>query len=423
MRPRGFAAVTLKERDSLQHVIQSHMYIGVDLHKTRHTAVLLDAWNTKLGEITFANTSAAFPAVLAKVDRYLKPGVTAVYGLEDTGGYGWAFGLFLVRHGQQVKSVNPAFVSAKRQGYATVHKNDSWDAECVARVLRDDLHRLPDFTPNEQLWVLRQLVTRRRGVSRSLSALMLQLHVQLGYLYPSYRRYFSEVDGKTALAFWRAFPSPRQLEGVSAEQLAVYLRKHSHNACSVKKAEKILRCVREDDTPCTHYADDRELIVAGQARQARYYKRELALLDERMRDMLTELGCRLDSMPGIDVVTAAELAAEIGDIARFPSADKLARYAGIAPIFAGSGGKGRHYKSKQGDRSLYDIFKGLAIRQIGLIRNTHEPKNPAFRAYYERKLSEGKTKKQAIICIMRRLVNIVYGILKHGHDYRLPERE
>lgn len=110
-------------------------------------------WSAKLGEVMFANTLTAFPAVLAKVERFVKPGMIAVQGLEDTGGYGWAFGLFLVRHGQQVKSVNPAFVSAKLQGYATVCKNDSWDAECVVRALRGDLHRwFTGTVPGSCLW-------------------------------------------------------------------------------------------------------------------------------------------------------------------------------------------------------------------------------------------------------------------------------
>lgn len=402
-------------------VSQLHrVYVGVDLHKRRHTAVILSGWNEKLGEIAFDNTPAAFPDVLATVRKFLHSGMTAVYGLEDTGGYGWAFGLYLVRHGQQVKSINPAFSSAKRKSYATVHKNDSWDAECVARVLRDDLDHLPDFMPDEHYWVMRQLVTRRRGISRSLLSVIRQLHVQLSYLYPSYRSYFSEVEGKTALAFWRRFPSPRHLEGVTADKLAAFLRKHSNNACSTQKAEKILRCIRDDDNPCLHYTEEKELIVVSQVKQIRYYQRELAIFDERLRDMLARIGCKLDTMTGVDVVTSAELAAEIGDIARFKSADKLARYAGIAPIFAGSGGKGRYYKSKQGDRSLYDIFKALAIRQLAIHRGTHAPRNPAFHAYYQRKIAEGKTKKQAIICIMRRLVNIVYGVLKHKTTYQIP---
>lgn len=88
-------------------------------------------------------------------------------------------------------------------------------------------------------------------------------------------------------------------------------------------------------------------------------------------------------MTGIDVVTAAELVAEIGT-------DSLplinCKFAGIAPIICGSGNKVRNYESKQGNRELYDIIKNLAIRRIAVTRKKKEPCNPYFHAYYGQKL-------------------------------------
>jgi len=48
------------------------------------------------------------------------------------------------------------------------------------------------------------------------------------------------------------------------------------------------------------------------------------------------------------------------------------------------------------------------------------PRNPVFHAYYQRKLKEGKTKGQALVCIMRRLVNVINGMMKHKTAYKLP---
>lgn len=109
-----------------------------------------------------------------------------------------------------------------------------------------------------------------------------------------------------------------------------------------------------------------------------------------MKRKLKQLGFQLETMPGIDVVTAAELVAEIGDIHRFASPDKLARFAGIAPIAVGSGDKFRNYKSKQGNRELHDIIKALAIRKIAVTRMKKEPRNPYFYAYYEQKMAAGR---------------------------------
>jgi transposase len=100
---------------------------------------------------------------------------------------------------------------------------------------------------------------------------------------------------------------------------------------------------------------------------------------------MVQLGFQLETMTGIDLVTAAESVAEIEDIHRFATPDKLARFAGIAPIAVGSGNKHRNYKCKQGNRELHDIIKVLAIRQIAV---TGRSENHAIRTSM-RTTSEG----------------------------------
>ena len=65
-----------------------HVYVGVDLHKEKHVAVIIDCWNTKLGEITVDNRPSAFPNLMRAIKKYTKRGQTAIYGLEDVGGFG-----------------------------------------------------------------------------------------------------------------------------------------------------------------------------------------------------------------------------------------------------------------------------------------------------------------------------------------------
>jgi hypothetical protein len=208
------------------------IYVGVDLHKQHHTAVITNCWNQKIGEIQFDNKPSAFPQLEKEVKKHTKKGLSVVYGLEDVGGYGRALAVYLVENGCWVKEVNPKLANARRQSHVTVQKSDSWDAECVAKVLRDELPRLPDAKPVDLYWAISQLVTQRRWQVRNLSGAVKRLHQQLGYSYPSYKTFFSEVDGKTALAFWYKYPSPMHLAEVGEEELAAYLRKLSNRALS-----------------------------------------------------------------------------------------------------------------------------------------------------------------------------------------------
>ncbi|MBK5430364.1 IS110 family transposase [Bacillus sp. TH25] len=402
------------------HNRQNYLYVGVDLHKEHHTAVIINCWQEKLGEIQFENKPSAFSKFLLEVETYVSDGLSVVFGLEDVGGYGRALAKYLVDHEQVVKEVNPALSFLERKSQVMIQKNDSWDAECVARILINKLNQLPDAKPNDLFWSIQQLVSRRNALVKAQSALKNQLHIQLNHHYPSYKKFFSELDGKTALAFWEQYPSPSCLEGTNIKQLTAFLLDVSNNTCSVKKASEILRLVKEDGQTMKEYQEMRNFLVRSIVREIEFKKKEMKYIERELKQLINLLDYQLETMPGIELVTASALIAEIGDVRRFLNANKLARFAGIAPVYFGSGGKGKGHKSKQGNRALHALFYNLAVQQVQVARGSKLPRNPVFHAYYQKKLKEGKTKGQALVCIMRRLVNIVYGMMKYKTAYELP---
>jgi len=362
----------LNEVGETMHHKEKFIYVGVDLHKDTHTAVIINGWYEKLGEIQFANKPAAFPELIKTVKKHSKR-LTPVYGLEDVGGHGRSLAVYLTEQQQKVKEVNATLANSLRKSRPIVHKSDSWDAECIARTLLDNLPALPDANPQDLYWTISQLVLRRRALVKAMSALTNQLHEQLSYAYPSYKKFFSEVDGKTALLFWERYPSPHHLDEISQEELTAFLRECSNNACSSSKAQQILELVKKDGDTKRGYQNSRDFLVRSIVRDIQFKKQEIALVEAELKTVMSELDYKLESMPGISTVTAAELVTEIGDVRRFSSANKLARHAGIAPVSFGSGGKSKNIKSKQGNRVLHSIIYFLAVRQIGVDRTTKKP--------------------------------------------------
>jgi len=212
----------------------------------------------------------------------MKKGMKVVYGLEDVGGFGRALAVYLTEKGCWVKEVNAKLANSRRKSHVTIQKTDSWDAECVAKVLRDELYNLPDAKPIDLYWAISQLVTQREWQSKSLTGMVKRLHQQLGYHYPSYKKFFSEVDGKTALAFWHKYPSPSRLYGVGVEELATYLQKLSNYALSTKKAEQILTLIAEDGDTSRDFQEKRDFIVRGLVRNVRFYERELTRVEREI---------------------------------------------------------------------------------------------------------------------------------------------
>jgi len=402
------------------HYKQQHIYIGVDLHKEHHTAVIIDCWNEKLGDIQFDNKPSAFPKLLKEVEKYKEKGITPVFGLEDVGGFGRALAVYLLEQGQIVKEVNSALSYLERKSYPTTQKSDLWDAECIANIVLSKLNSLPTANPQDIYFTIGQLVTRRNALVKALTALKNQLHIQLSYHYPSYKKFFSQVDGKTALAFWERYPAPHSLNGVSNQDLTSFLLEASSNTCSTKKAKEIKTLIQEDGNTAGDYQEARDFLIQSLVRDITFNKKEISYVESELKQVMGLLDYKLDTMPGIDLVTSSALVAEIGDIHRFPNSNKLARFAGIAPVNFSSGGKGNDKKSKQGNRTLHGLFYNLAVQQVQVSKGSGIPRNPVFYGYYQRKLEEGKTKGQALVSIMRRLVNIVYGMMKNKTPYQMP---
>jgi hypothetical protein len=87
------------------------------------------------------------------------------------------------------------------------------------------------------------------------------------------------------------------------------------------------------------------------------------------------------------------------------------------PINFSSAGKGKDQRYRQGNRNLNKIFHFLAIQLIQVNKNG-TARHPAFRRYFERKLKENKTKPQALVCVSKRALKIVYGMMRTKSEYR-----
>lgn len=133
-------------------------------------------------------------------------------------------------------------------------------------------------------------------------------------------------------------------------------------------------------------------------------------LTKQLARILPSQAVNLTTMKGISTILAAKLVVHANGIERFRNLDKFIRYAGIAPIEKSSGKTKRYIKTTRGNRKLNSALYMVALGQICW---SEEAKK-----YLERKTLEGKTKRHAIRCLMKRMACIVYGMMKSGEPYR-----
>ena len=401
----------------MTHPKMQYTYVGVDSHKDTHTAVFMDCFFEKLGEITFENLPSTFDKFLTHAQEFLTEGTVFLFGLEDTSAYGRTLMAFLRAKNQQVKHVNSLLVARERKNRNIVQKTDSVDAECAARVLLSKFGELPDADPEEIFWILRSLVVRRGALVRQKAAVKNMLHSFLTQHYPNYRSFFENIDCNSSLAFFAKYPSPITLENTSLEELAAFLELHSYGQFGLAKAKFILDTLQETAVP---FQEIRDGVVQSTVKQIQYNLAEIAQLEEQITTFMENFDTPLLSMTGIDVVSAAQILSCIGDIKKFSSPAKLARYAGIAPVTYSSGKKDLQYANQRGNRELNSLFFNLAVRLTMTAGPNRKVVNSFCYDYYYRKRSDGKTKRQALKCVQRRLVNIIWTMLTNDEEYVNP---
>jgi hypothetical protein len=282
------------------------------------------------------------------------------------------------------------------------------------------MDKLPNVKIDDKYRILQGLVIRRRNIVKTNISLKNHLHSFLTGSFIDYDSFFSALDKKTAMDFYYKYPSPDTLKDVSVEELDQFLLSITPFGMCKGKAEKILTTVKKNGFTPTEYQETRNLIVQSIIRQLRCSIEETEKLDAIIHEFMKHFDYKLESMRGVETNTAANIIAEIGDITMFSSPAKLARYAGVAPVTRASGKSDIQIASQSGNRTLNAILYKLAINLIKNIPHTNRVTNPIFYDYYQKKLSEGKTTRQAIKCLQRRLITIIWQMMTYKTEYLNP---
>ena len=413
----------------MQHPKMKWTYAGVDSHRDSHTIVFLNCFQEKLGELTVSSTVSGFNTFFKKAQKFCLPNTTIAWGFEDISMYGRMLVRFLLSKNQLVKHTNANLVASERNSSNVLHKTDSVDAESAAKVLINRFDTLPVASVQDKYWILSSLVMRRESTIKMNTMLKNQLHALIADHYPSYRKFFYNLDGKAALAFYETYPSPQTLENASIDELTMFLKQHSRGAFKEDKARLILDTIQTDGTSIIEHQDMRDFIIQSTIRQFKSNRIEITMIEEKLAKVLEYFDYPLTSIKGIDTITAAKFIKEIGDISRFQSAGALAKFAGIAPVTYASGASNMQFANSRGNRRLNKLFFHLAIKSAmllggpGHLNGDRMKMNAFFYDYFAKKISEGKTKRQALKCVQRRLVNIVFRVMKHNIPYDNPPVE
>ena len=330
--------------------------IGIDPHKGSHTAVAVGAAEEPLGRLRVR----ACPDQAGKLVAWAQAWPERTWAVEGARGLGRLLAQQLIAAGERVLDVQPKLAARARLPEAgDTNKTDPNDARSVAVAALRSKGR-QEVTADGHAVVLKVWAKRHRDLSRTRNQVVCRLHAMLCELIPG-----GVPDEITA------GQAARILEQVAPAGAVAQAR------CEL--AAELLADIRHLDA------------------QRREVKKKLAAA-------VTTSGTSLTEVSGVGPVIAATVIGDVITVARFPSRDHFACN-GTAPAGVSSGQRKIHRLSLRGNRRLNHAIHMAAITQI---RHEHSDGH----AYYQRKLAEGKTHKEALRCLKRRISDAIYAQLR-----------
>ena len=398
--------MTRQARDDWRHKV---FYVGVDLAKRKHSAaVIRDDGKRLVRGFGFPNTKEGFEALLARLASAGAHAAESQVCLEATGHYGRNLIAFLEARGYEVFEVNPLLTASWRRATSVRKvKNDAVDAEALALWLLAGnptaRRRAKDESDD-----LRALARSRTSLSHMIGDCKRRAVAILDVTFPELHGFFSDDFGVAATAVLKRWQSAEALSHARVDSIRKEVREAGGRLSEARAAELRGLARASAGTASAPLAFQLRQLLA----QIEFTRGQMAELDAELARMVG--GSPVLTIPGVGTVLGAGILGEVGDVSRFASAKKLLAFAGCDPSVFESGEfvGSRAHMSKRGSPYLRWY--------LWLAADMARRHDPAFGAYYAKKRSEGKCHKVAVSAVVRKLVSVIYAVLRDGTPYVCP---
>lgn len=386
------------------------MYIvGIDIGKNHHEASIVSPEGKQIGRsLRFATTHKGADSLMRFIFKNIGNS-PCVFGMEATGHYWYPIYSFLKAKGYTIYVINPIQSDSLRKMYIRQTKNDSIDSFLIAEVIRFGQFGTTSMA-DENILAMRQLCRYRDSVISSRTEIKLRIGTIMEQIFPEYEKQFSSLWVSTSMGILEKYLTPENIENAPIDELFEIIKDKSHNRLTKAKAISIKEAAA--DTFGIKIAQDAFSFQLKQLiDRMNFLDKQIEALDIEIMKYYEQFDCYLHTIPGIGMIGAATILAEIGDISRFKNSSALVAFAGIDPTVRQSGefNSTHNHMSKRGSPYLrHTIF---------LAATTCSFHNSPLNAYYKKKRDQGKHHLTATGAVARKLTTVIYAVLRDSKPY------
>ena len=394
-------------------------FVGIDVSKFKHTCCIIDG----NGEIVkksfdFSNSKEGFDSLIKIFKSIDQSESLFQIVMEATGHYHECLFRYLVANNYLAQIKNPVVIARFKQSeYLDKAKTDNLDALLIAQYASKHPFS-PSMLKSYNIERIRRISRAKYFLYQDKERTINHLHRYLDESFPELipflrkrgdiKRYQGRnfFDSKTTLWFLENFPSAKKFSNARSET-AEKLRRMSKGAFSLVKFNELRKIAKESIGVA--YQETEEIIIQL-VQELRNIQERNDKLDELLIPLIDETAPNLLTVPGIGYRLAGLLISEIGDASQFPSADKMIKFAGLDVRVYQSGTIEKHGAiRKRGSPLLrYALFQAAEKARIHC---------PEIAEFYSKKKGEGKHSICALTHTARKILRIVWALLKTGQNY------
>ena len=389
------------------------IYVGIDVAKDKHDCFAMNSDGEILIEnLTFQNNFKGFELFFYSISQFNESFNNIKVGLEATGHYSNNILNFLTSKGFNVFVINPLQTNLYRKGQSLRKtKTDKLDARFIATMLITD-NLKPYSNLSYHISELKSLVRHRFRLVQECSKFKLSLSRLVTIIFPELEQAVWSIHQTSSLNLLLELPSAKAISSCNLKRLTNILQKNSNGKYGRNKAIEI-RSLASNSIGTTSNSLSFELKQVIQT--VLFLKTQIDNIDKELKVLVDELNTPILSIPGISYVTAAFILAEIGDINNFDSPAKLQAFAGLDPSTYQSGKFNSSHAVMVKRGSKYLRWALLTATRLVCINDK------TFNDFKNKKLTEGKHYFVALSHTSKKLIRVIYYLLKTNKNYEFQK--
>jgi len=386
------------------------IYIGIDVAKAKHDCFITTSdGEVLIDNMTFPNSLEGFSTFLSLVKSFSKNLNNIKVGLEATGHYSNNLLEFLHSNGFSVYVLNPLSTNLFRKGQSLRKtKTDKTDAKMIALMVMSQDPK-PYIPLSYHIKELKSLSRHRFRLVQYRSKLKVSYGRILDIIFPELSSAVWSITQNSMLHTLLELPGANAIAHCHLTKLTSILHKSSKGKYTKDKAIELKNLAKES-------IGDSSQAIAFELQQTirliLFIQDEIKLLEKQIKNLVVELESPILSIPGISYVTAAIILSEIGNIDRFESSSKLLAFAGLEPSTHQSGNYTSNHSVMVKRGSKYLRWALLTATRLVCMRDH------TFNCYKDKKLSEGKHYFVALGHTSKKLVRVIFHLLKTNQAYQ-----